>query len=180
MGADNALEREAVTVDGQHLVATPEKNKDLYWALSGGGPGTFAVVLSLTARLHKDSVVGGTILSFNDSAVGNERFWDAVAAWHTILPSFLDSGNSFTYLVGAKEFTAYGTMPGADLNKTNQLLKPFLDDLKKRGITPSNAPRTKKQLSRPLLRVSGARATTFRDYGPIHDQPDLSEQTDHR
>lgn len=141
MGADNVLEWEVVTAEGKHLVATPEKNQDLYWALSGGGPGTFAVVLSMTARLHKDGIVGGTILSFNDTQVGNDRFWDAVGAWHALLPPFLEAGNSFTYSVANKEFTAYGTMPGADASKIDQLLKPFLDDLRKRGITPSNTPR---------------------------------------
>ncbi|KAI1185598.1 hypothetical protein F5B17DRAFT_432374, partial [Nemania serpens] len=43
LGADNVLEWEVVTVDGRHLVATPTQNADLYWALSGGGGGTFAV-----------------------------------------------------------------------------------------------------------------------------------------
>jgi FAD/FMN-containing dehydrogenase len=128
MGSINVLEWGVVTVDGRHLVATPEKNDDLYWALSGGGAGTYAVVLSMTARLHKDIIVSGTTISFNDSAVGNDQYWDAVAAWHTLLPPFLDAGHSFMYAVGANQFTAYGTMPGADLNAINVFLQPFLDD----------------------------------------------------
>jgi hypothetical protein len=30
--------------------STPTKNQDLYWALSGGGPGAYGVVVSLTIR----------------------------------------------------------------------------------------------------------------------------------
>lgn len=41
LGADNVLEWEVVTAEGIHLVATPTKNSDLYWALSGGGGGTY-------------------------------------------------------------------------------------------------------------------------------------------
>jgi FAD/FMN-containing dehydrogenases len=138
--ADNVLEWEVVTVDGQHLIATPNQNSDLYWALSGGGGGTFAVVLSMTARLHTDSIVGGTLLSFNDSIVGNAAYWEAVGAFHALLPDFLDGGNSFTYSVGKNSLSAYGTMPGANLTEVNRLLKPFLADLAHRNITPYNTP----------------------------------------
>ena len=49
LAADNTLEFEVVTVDGRHLIASPIQNSDLYWALSGGGAGNYAVVLSLLA-----------------------------------------------------------------------------------------------------------------------------------
>ena len=135
MAADNVLEWEVVTMNRSHLVATPEKISDLYWALSGGGGGNYGVVLSMTSRLHPDSIVGGATFTFNDTKVGNDKFWDAIGAFHEILPPFVDSGNSFLYVLTNKEFLAWSiTMPGADLNKTNALVKPFLDDLKKRGI----------------------------------------------
>ncbi|KAK9418807.1 hypothetical protein SUNI508_14118, partial [Seiridium unicorne] len=41
-------------MDGEHLVATPEQNSDLYWAMSGGGGGTYAVAVSMTTRQHAD------------------------------------------------------------------------------------------------------------------------------
>ncbi|KAK2598894.1 hypothetical protein QQS21_005636 [Conoideocrella luteorostrata] len=41
MGADLILEWEAVTANGTHLIASPTENKDLYWAFSGGGGGTY-------------------------------------------------------------------------------------------------------------------------------------------
>ncbi|MCJ1395132.1 hypothetical protein MMC18_008013 [Xylographa bjoerkii] len=106
MGSDNVLEWEVVTMDGSHLVAIPNQNSDLYWALSGGGGGTFAVVLSMTARIHPDGIVGGTILSFNDSVFGNDAYWEAVGAFHALLPVFLDAGNSFTYSIGNTALTA--------------------------------------------------------------------------
>ncbi|KAL2019325.1 hypothetical protein VTK56DRAFT_9792 [Thermocarpiscus australiensis] len=136
MGADNVLEWEVVTVDGRHLVASPSQHADLYWALSGGGPGTFAVVLSMTARLHADGVVAGASLSFDDSDVGNDAFWDAVGAFHQLTPAFVDEGNSFFYLITNKALTVYAaTMPGADLDRANALLRPFVDELAARGIT---------------------------------------------
>ncbi|RYP78465.1 hypothetical protein DL769_003188 [Monosporascus sp. CRB-8-3] len=41
LAADNTLEFEVVTTEGQHLVATPTNNSDQYWALNGGGGSTF-------------------------------------------------------------------------------------------------------------------------------------------
>ncbi|PKX88407.1 FAD-binding domain-containing protein, partial [Aspergillus novofumigatus IBT 16806] len=61
-GSDNVLEWEVVTMDGRHL---PEQNSNLYWAPSGSGPGTFTVVLSMTARLHADGIIGGANLRCN-------------------------------------------------------------------------------------------------------------------
>ncbi|KAH1485998.1 hypothetical protein KXV92_006813 [Aspergillus fumigatus] len=107
---------------------------------SGGGGGTFGVVLSMTARLHLDGIVGGPLLSFNDSTVGNEAYWNAVGAFHALLPAFLDGGNSFTYSVGNTSLTAYGTMPGANATEINRLLSPFLEELASRNITPIYEP----------------------------------------
>ncbi|KFA66959.1 hypothetical protein S40285_05754 [Stachybotrys chlorohalonatus IBT 40285] len=138
LGADNVLEWEVVTVDGRHLVASPSQNTDLYWALSGGGPGTFAVVLSMTTRVHPDGLVSGATLAFDDSAVGNDGFWDAVGAFHQLTPDFVDAGNSFFYLITNTALTVYAaTMPGIDATGANALLQPFLDDLKARGISPN-------------------------------------------
>ena len=50
LAADNTLEFDVVTVDGRHVTASPTQNPDLYWALSGGGAGTYAVVLSATIK----------------------------------------------------------------------------------------------------------------------------------
>ena len=36
LAADQTLEFEVVTMQGEHIVASPTQNEDLYWALSGG------------------------------------------------------------------------------------------------------------------------------------------------
>ncbi|HKM98922.1 MAG TPA: FAD-binding protein [Candidatus Binataceae bacterium] len=50
--AASLLEAEVVTVDGQIRIANACTNPDLFWALKGGGGGTFGVVSKLTVRLH--------------------------------------------------------------------------------------------------------------------------------
>jgi FAD/FMN-containing dehydrogenase len=46
------LEAEVVTADGQVRIANASTNPDLFWALKGGGGGTFGVVSKMTLRVH--------------------------------------------------------------------------------------------------------------------------------
>lgn len=48
---DNVLEVEMVTADGEFVVASPKENKDLFWAIRGGG-GAFGVVTAFKLQLH--------------------------------------------------------------------------------------------------------------------------------
>lgn len=46
-----------VTADGEHLTANSHQNQDLFWALRGGGGGTFGVVTSVTYRTRPDGQI---------------------------------------------------------------------------------------------------------------------------
>jgi hypothetical protein len=50
--AGSLLEAELVTADGQLRIVNPCKDPDLFWALKGGGGGTFGIVTKLTLRTH--------------------------------------------------------------------------------------------------------------------------------
>ncbi len=51
--AASLLEAEIVTADGAVRIANACINPDLFWALKGGGGGTFGVVTRLTLRTHE-------------------------------------------------------------------------------------------------------------------------------
>lgn len=58
----NLLSAHVITVDGRQLMASPESNPDLFWAIRGGG-GNFGVVTSFEYRLHPvTEVLAGTLL----------------------------------------------------------------------------------------------------------------------
>ncbi|RAH82826.1 FAD-binding domain-containing protein [Aspergillus japonicus CBS 114.51] len=54
IASDNALEFEVVTAEGDLVVANEYQNEDLFWALRGGGGGTFGVVVRTTIRTFPD------------------------------------------------------------------------------------------------------------------------------
>ncbi|KAH8901275.1 FAD-binding domain-containing protein [Thozetella sp. PMI_491] len=52
LGADRVVEFSIVTPDGVKRTANAQQNPDLFWALRGGGGGTFGVILSATHRVE--------------------------------------------------------------------------------------------------------------------------------
>ncbi|KAK1766009.1 hypothetical protein QBC33DRAFT_123457 [Phialemonium atrogriseum] len=158
LSADNVLEWEVVTANGDHLVATPKKNADLYWALSGGGGGSFGVVLSMTTRLYADGEVGGAVLAFNDTSVGNAAFWDAVSAFHAALPPILAGGTTISYGMTYHSFTTYSvTAPSSSEGEVADVFSSFLADLDQRGM-----PYTFSTHTSPTYLTHFAR-----DFGPL-------------
>ena len=61
--AANLLEAEVVTADGAVRIANAARNPDLFWALKGGGGGTFGVVTRLTLRTHALPAYFGAVLT---------------------------------------------------------------------------------------------------------------------
>jgi FAD/FMN-containing dehydrogenase len=52
LAAAGLLEAEVVTADGSIRIANARSNPDLFWALKGGGGGSFGVVSKMTLRTH--------------------------------------------------------------------------------------------------------------------------------
>ena len=53
---DNLLEADIVLANGSYIKASPKENKDLFWAIRGGG-GNFGVVVSFLFKMHPISTV---------------------------------------------------------------------------------------------------------------------------
>ncbi len=67
--AANLLEAEVVTADGAIRIANACTNPDLFWALKGGGGGTFGVVSRVTLRVHElPEFLGGANLQIKASS----------------------------------------------------------------------------------------------------------------
>jgi len=50
LSADQTLEFEVVTTEGEFVVASPTENSDLYWALSGGVRLAYVLLVYLLAQ----------------------------------------------------------------------------------------------------------------------------------
>ncbi|KAI1326774.1 FAD binding domain protein [Xylariaceae sp. FL0255] len=163
MAADNILEWEVITSDYRHIIATPTNNTDLYWALSGGGGGTYGVVVSMTARLHPDGPIGGGYLSFDNTTVGTDKFWDAVGVFNAKLPSMLGAGNiTIAYSLIGNAFDIYNIgADGRTAAEVRAILNPFLKELDSMGV-PYNCTTHQTASFLDTLRA---------DYSPFPDGP---------
>ncbi|OTB00611.1 hypothetical protein M426DRAFT_267397 [Hypoxylon sp. CI-4A] len=134
LAADNTLEFEVMTVDGRHLVASPTENPDLYWALSGSGAGVYAVILSLTTKVHADGPTAGASLAFanTDPAL----YWAAVSAFQSHL-LVLDEipGFATSWGVDNRSFSLdVATLPGGSQSDIEAALEPFIQQMKHLGL----------------------------------------------
>ncbi|EXF86169.1 Zinc finger E-box-binding homeobox 1 [Colletotrichum fioriniae] len=134
LSADNVLEWQVVIANGTLLTASQTENADLYWALSGGGPGNWGVVTSMTVKAHADAKFGGATLVMMAADNDNTAFFNAIDAFHEELAGMVDGGSMVVY------YFAAGFFQIAPLNAYNKtaaevktLLAPFvarLDALK--------------------------------------------------
>ncbi|KAI1135881.1 putative FAD-dependent isoamyl alcohol oxidase [Hypoxylon sp. FL0543] len=136
MAADSVLEWEVVTAAGEYLVATPQNNSDLYWALSGGGGGTYGVVLSMTTKIYPDGFISSGSLQFTLANSPNEsNFWEAVKLFFQQMPSLVSDRNSLQFEVENNTFNAFGiTLPDQNISAVRPLVAPYLADLERLNI----------------------------------------------
>jgi hypothetical protein len=132
LAADQVLEWEVVTIDGRHLIVTPEKYADLYWALAGGGGGTFAVVLSVTFRIFPEGPVAGgamTVTSKNTTAL-----FKAIEMFFHQAPSFVNDTRDNIQLFVTNDTLAILNFVLPDQNTTasiDNLIADFVLELEK-------------------------------------------------
>lgn len=79
MGADNVLSSDALTAEGKYVTANARENPDLFWALKGDGPSSFAIVTSVTAKTSPEVPTAGVTININsthtnDTALFNKGF----------------------------------------------------------------------------------------------------------
>ena len=71
-GAASLLEAEIVTADGEVRIVNASNDPDLFWAIRGGGGGTFGVVTRFTLRTHELpkflGYTGGKVKAQSDAA----------------------------------------------------------------------------------------------------------------
>ncbi|OBR04746.1 FAD binding domain-containing protein [Colletotrichum higginsianum IMI 349063] len=137
LGADQTLAFQVVTAEGKTVVASPSQNADLYWALSGGGGGTFGVVTGVTVRAYKAETVGGAAFQLLAATTTPDKFNAAVSKFHELLPNMTDHG-AFAVFLHNSQFLVL--RPLTVWNSTaahvrDVVLAPFVKALAEIGIT---------------------------------------------
>ncbi|KAG8163139.1 hypothetical protein KVR01_007617 [Diaporthe batatas] len=139
LGADQVLEWEVVMADGQHTIASPDQNSDLFWAMRGGGPGNYAVVLSVTVKAYSDGPVAGAgfvLVNEND-----DIYWEAISAFirHLLVLDTIEGYMSGFTITAAAFYLAFTLRPDAkSADDATAPLMPLKAELNALNVTLIN------------------------------------------
>ncbi|KAF2838249.1 FAD-binding domain-containing protein [Patellaria atrata CBS 101060] len=151
LAADNALSFDVVTADGNFVTANADENPDLFWALKGGGPSTFGVVVSSTLRtfpeVHSTGMYhkprtnqrmsnGSSGMRLNIAGTG-DTFWKGVADFHNMANVYTDAGMYVWFSISP--VPSLTVRPFVAPNKTKaefeEIINPLLDQLTADNVT---------------------------------------------
>lgn len=142
MGADQVLSARIVLASGEVVTASPCENTDLFYAIRGGGPGTYGVVTEITVKTYPTTNVNlfYVVLGVNGTDTV-PQFLDAIATMYDSLPSLSASGfGGYGYWVahsadglGGHPYTNIWYQAFTIMGKTDEeaqaLFQPFEDKL---------------------------------------------------
>ncbi len=131
-GAGSLLEAEVVTADGKIQIANACTNPDLFWALKGGGGGTFGVVSKLTLRTHDLPEYFGAV-NFTIQAASDDAYRrlvrEFVSFYHEHL--FNDHWGEQARLSPGNSLGISMVSSGLDTEQAKKVWQPFLDWVKR-------------------------------------------------
>jgi hypothetical protein len=124
------------------VIANECQNQDLYWAIRGGGGGTFGVITKLTVKAFPAPklVMGGFDISAKNHT-SEDEWYQFIAGVHALFPAIQDAGLHGYYTVEGppanKALTFSGSFMSFDgSNKTyDTALEPFKELLEASNST---------------------------------------------
>ena len=133
LGADNMLEYKVVTADGNVTVANEVSNPDLFWAMRGGGAGTWGVVVEATMKAYPSPKILSYNFWMNTTEYTDRKSIVAPATYmHTQFPKMAAEGGFQGYLfIHPNAIQGQLICPNKFANITNMraILDPILDKM---------------------------------------------------
>ncbi|CAO3565865.1 unnamed protein product [Mortierella alpina] len=157
---DNVLQYKVVTADGELKVANSYQNTDLFWALRGGGGGTFGVVVEAVYKTHpafKNINFAAYRLYYQN---GTETLPKILNAFLSRQVEWSEAGwSGYVYVMDNFMAILY-YLPDADLTTAKTFLDPFVGEVEKLGT----------------VKVEGT-VTTYPSFWKAYDLPSPSNDT---
>jgi FAD/FMN-containing dehydrogenase len=138
MAADHVLAFQVVTSDGRFITVSKSSNPDLFWALRGGGGGTFAVTVSVIIRTHPrlDVVTANWVI--DNIANSEEKYWMAVKKFYDVFTDWADAGIYTFYFHWRNSLDMrFLFAPNHTLDSYKKVVQPFFDYLAANDIVLS-------------------------------------------
>jgi FAD binding domain/Berberine and berberine like len=130
LAAASLLQAEIVTADGKVLIANSSTNSDLFWALKGGGGGSFGVVTKVTLATYELPAFFGRVQGLIKA--------NSDAAFRTLIGRFMRFYQESLFNPHWGEQASFGAdnalqlnmaFQGLDRSEAEAVWRPFLDFL---------------------------------------------------
>jgi hypothetical protein len=139
MAADHVIAFQVVTADGRFITVSETENSDLFWALRGGGGGTFAVITSVIIRAHPKLNVVTSQWFLDASKNSHGAFWDGTKKFYDFFLDWADAGIYSFFIMGREPAPfldmRYLFAPNHTLESYTKVVKPFFNYLNASNIT---------------------------------------------
>ncbi|KAI1660631.1 FAD-binding domain-containing protein [Daldinia decipiens] len=134
--ADTALSFDVLTAGGEYLTANSEENPDLFWALKGGGPSAFAVVLSVTLKTFPEQKAAGVFININSTLTNDaDVFWEGVRSFHKYSNEIVAAGlYAYFELMPLRLHVQPIVGVGKTSAEVEAILQPVFNEYKAKGI----------------------------------------------
>jgi hypothetical protein len=142
LAPDQVLQVSIVTTQGDILVANDTAHQDLFWAVRGGGGGSYGVVTEYIIKAYPapaNTVAGTLSISGGKNATGNIT-WDAFGVFLNHIPGLMDRGIwgnviAFGQTPGEVSLTAQLSAYNSTASNITALVNPVIAAI--RNITSS-------------------------------------------
>jgi FAD/FMN-containing dehydrogenase len=139
LAVDQVLEFDVILANGSRETVNSCENSDLFWALRGGGGGTFAVVLSVVIRTYPSPSLFFNYLDIN--APNETRYNSFIHNFVQLIPTLADAGWAGYFYLSNNHFTSAFLLPNGGANVSNatisQITNGYEDfDITNSGIIP--------------------------------------------
>ncbi|CAF1113813.1 unnamed protein product [Adineta steineri] len=124
LAADQVLEYDVVTADGQRQTVNACQNSDLFWALSGGGGGTFAIVLSAVIRTYPSPSI--VVATYSVNATNVTRYATLMESFVGSIPQLADAGATSYFNIGDLTISVLVHIPNGDSNVLDGIINQFV------------------------------------------------------
>jgi len=114
-----------VTADGNHVVANQYRNQDLFWALRGGGGGTWGVVTSVTYKTHPSTPFSAAYLSVNSTNANSTQ--NLLAEIIRLTPSLVEQGFGGYGNMSTDQILFLAISPNVTLEQTDATFHPLFE-----------------------------------------------------
>ncbi|CAF2749830.1 unnamed protein product [Rotaria sp. Silwood2] len=123
LAADQVLEYDVVTADGQRQTVNACQNGDLFWALNGGGGGTYAIVLSVALKTFPTPSIAAA--TYEITTPNLDRYRKLVEDCIRFISTVINAGWSGYFSLADMVFRGVFHVPNGNLTAVIDALSAF-------------------------------------------------------